>query len=452
MPKSLPRSLPKLLFTLLVLTIAACGQRTEPFQTTTRPIDASFASALPAGTTAYNNGSLADVFTILTHDMEWGASRPNLVRFEGPVRVAMIGEGSNRYQVFLAEFLRRLRTESRIDIAVSAPKDADLLVRFVPGQEFTGRTNAQCIVVNGHPTWSDLQNDTTEHGADAFEHNTTLEKASAIIPNTLEPYKIRECILEEVSQALGTANDLYALGSSIFNDDDGHTWPTRLDYLMLRVLYDPRLETGLDRSETTARARDVLDELNPEGIRTDAPRLPLIQQQTFLNWRNRLHRLIGKNGGTESERLKSAQKLVVDARKIAPYSGYHCEATILEAYVLLGLDDDRTLPRIANAKAICTRAHGVDDIRVAQLRLLKVRGLVKENRYREAVRASNGLAEIFLAYGKEEELLTTYAQRMVAHAKLDNLPERDRMLGKLQAWGAFSLGSDNSIIEELRGY
>ena len=446
------RSLLKLLFTFGMLALAACGQRNEPFQTTTRPIDASFASAIPAGTTAYNNANLADVFTVLTHDMEWGASRPNLVRFEGPVRVAMVGEGSNRYQVFLAEYLRRLRNESKIDIAVSSPKDANLLVRFVPGREFTGRTNAQCIVVNGHPSWAALREDSTEHGADAFERNKTLEKASAIIPNTIEPYKIRECILEEVSQALGTANDLYALGSSIFNDDDGHTWPTRLDYLMLRVLYDPRLETGLNRSDTTKRALEVLDDLNPEGIRTDAPRLPLIRQQTFLNWRNRLHRLIDNRELSEGERLKSAQKLLADAKKIAPYSGYHCEAAILESYILLGMEDERMLKRIANASDVCTRAHGAADIRVAQLRLLKVRALVKEDRYLEALRSSDGLAEIFLAYGKEEDLLTTYAQRMVAHAKLDNIPERDQMLGKLQAWGAFALGTDNSIIQELRGY
>ncbi|MEM7211293.1 MAG: DUF2927 domain-containing protein [Pseudomonadota bacterium] len=446
------RSLPRVLFTLAMLAVAACAPRSEPFKTTTRPIDASFASAIPAGTTAYSNDSLADVFTILTHDMEWGASRPNLVRFEGPVRVAMVGKGSNRYQVFLAEYLRRLRNEARIDVNVSAPKDANLLVRFVPGQEFSGRTNAQCIVVNGHPSWSALQEDAAAHGADAFERNKTLEKASAIIPNTIEPYKIRECILEEVSQALGTANDLYALGSSIFNDDDGHTWPTRLDYLMLRVLYDPRLETGLDRRETTARAREVLDDLNPDGERTDAPRLPLIRQQTFLNWRNRLHRLIGNRDLADSERLKSAEKLLSDARKIAPYSGYHCEAAILESYIVLGMESDRMLKQIANATDICTRVHGTDDIRVAQLRLLKVRALVKEDRYLEALHNSDGLAEIFLAYGKEEDLLTTYAQRMVAHAKLDNIPERDKMLGKLQAWGAFSLGADNSIIEELRGY
>ena len=441
----------RLLILLPALILSACAERTQPFQTTSRPIDATFASAVPAGKTDYANDSLADVFTILTHDMEWGASRPNLVRFEGKVRVAMVGEGSNRYQVFLAEFLRRLRKEAAIDIQVSAPKDADLLVRFVPGPDFTNRTNAQCIVVNGHPSWTALKADASAHGADAFERNKTLEKASAIIPNTLEPYKIRECILEEVSQALGTANDLYALGDTIFNDDDGHTWPTRLDYLMLRVLYDRRLETGLSRSQTKSRALEVLSDLNPAGNIADAPRLPMIQQQTFLNWRNRLHQLISDQDDLET-RLEGAEKLLVDAKKIAPYSGYHCEAAILESYIVLNLETPDMLKRIANARRVCTRVHGTDDIRIAQLRLLRVRALVKDGRYREALRDSEGLTETFLAYGKEEDLITAYAQRMVAHTKLDNIPERDKLLGKLRAWGAFSLGSDNSIIEELRAF
>ena len=447
----MPTRLLRLLILLPTLIVTACAERTEPFQTTTRPVDSTFASAVPAGKTDFANDSLAEVFTVLTHDMEWGASRPNLVRFEGKVQVAMIGEGSNRYQVFLAEFLRRIRKEAGIDIEVSAPKDADLLVRFVPGPDFTERTNAQCIVVNGHPSWSALKADSSEHGADAFERNKTLEKASAIIPNTLEPYKIRECILEEVSQALGTANDLYALGSTIFNDDDGHTWPTRLDYLMLRVLYDQRLETGLSRSQTKSRALEVLGDLNPAGNASDAPRLPAIQQQTFLNWRNRLHRLISDDGDLE-DRLEGAQKLLVDARKIAPYSGYHCEAAILESYLVLNLEEDNMLKRIANAHDVCSRVHGDDDIRIAQLRLLRVRALVKDGRYQDALRESEGLSDTFLAYGKEEDLLTTYAQRLVAHTKLENASERDKLLTKLRVWGAFSLGSDNSVIEELRSF
>ncbi len=220
---------------------------------------------------------------------------------------------------------------------------------------------------------------------------------------------------------------------------------------MLRVLYDQRLETGLSRSQTKSRALEVLGDLNPAGNASDAPRLPAIQQQTFLNWRNRLHRLISDDGDLE-DRLEGAQKLLVDARKIAPYSGYHCEAAILESYLVLNLEEDNMLKRIANARDVCSRVHGDDDIRIAQLRLLRVRALVKDGRYQDALRESEGLSDTFLAYGKEEDLLTTYAQRLVAHTKLENASERDKLLTKLRVWGAFSLGSDNSVIEELRSF
>jgi len=75
----------------LVLGVAACAGngRHEPYRTGSQPGWPKLGAALPAGTTAYSNRSLARLFTMLTHDLEWGANRPNLVRYEGPVRVTI---------------------------------------------------------------------------------------------------------------------------------------------------------------------------------------------------------------------------------------------------------------------------------------------------------------------------------------------------------------------------
>ena len=102
------------------------------------------------------------------------------------------------------------------------------------------------------------------------------------IPNTLEPYLMRLCLIEEIAQALGPANDLYGAGMSIFNDDNVHVWPTALDYLMLRVLYQPEMRTGLSRAETRRRARQVLARLNPAG--NTAPALPTLRQKEMSDW------------------------------------------------------------------------------------------------------------------------------------------------------------------------
>ena len=437
---------------IVPLLATACAERTEPYSTTTRPVEARFGASLPAGTTAWSNKSLADVFTKLTHDLEWGSTQANLLRFEAPVRVAMIGDGSESYQLFLAEFLRIIRKEARIDIQQTSPDKANLLVRFVPGGEFRDLTYAQCIVVNDHPTWSEYKSDQAAYGADAFERNKTMEKASALIPRTLEPYKIRECILEEVSQALGTGNDLYGLRDTIFNDDDAHTWPTRLDYLMLRVLYDPRMKTGLNQRATTEHARIELDDINPEGRDVDAPPLPEVRQFVFLKWRNGLHRLLLSKDLSDLERSERAQDLIAQAQRTQPNSAYHCTAATTLAQIQVEQEDDEALQRIREARTICSTAHGADDIRNSQIRLLEVRALNDEKRYKDALKASDGLEQAFLAHGQEGSLIATYVQIMLAHAKLNDDDARDAFIDRLRDWGAFSLGTDHNIVERLRGF
>lgn len=437
---------------VILLVVSGCSDPAEPFETTVRPLDSRYASAVPAGRVDYANDSLAEVFTILTHDLEGGTSRPNLVRFEGPIRVAMTGAGSNRYQLFLAEYLRMLRNEANIDIAIAPPELANLLVRFVPNLDFVGSSNAQCIVVDGHPTWAELQQDTTADGLDPFGNIGTLEKATALIPGTLEPLKIRECILEELSQALGTANDLYALGDTIFNDDNAHTWPTRLDLLMLRVLYDPRLRTGLDRQETRTRARTILDEVNPAGTRDGAERLPKMLQQTFLNWRNRLHRMISVSDSSTIEQYETITGLLAAARQVAPNSGYHCHAAMLEADIILHLGPQSASPKIASARKVCIAAHGANDIRIARLDLMDARAHVTARRPLDALKIAEGLDAIFLAHGKEMDLLDTLGTLVLAHALTENPVERDRLITQMRAWAAYSLGVDNELVARLNSF
>ncbi|WP_170307804.1 DUF2927 domain-containing protein [Pseudoruegeria sp. M32A2M] len=59
------------------------------------------------------------------------------------------------------------------------------------------------------------------------------------------------CIHEELAQGLGLANDSPDARPSIFNDDEEFALLTTHDELLLRILYDRRLQAGMDA--TTAR-------------------------------------------------------------------------------------------------------------------------------------------------------------------------------------------------------
>lgn len=65
------------------------------------------------------------------------------------------------------------------------------------------------------------------------------------------------CLHEEIAQGLGLPNDSPMARPSIFNDDEEFALLTRMDELMLRILYNPALRPGM----TEAEARPIVTEL-----------------------------------------------------------------------------------------------------------------------------------------------------------------------------------------------
>lgn len=97
----------------------------------------------------------------------------------------------------------------------------------------------------------------------AITDNTgAYSKAFAIIRAEHPDILRKSCLHEEVAQALGLPNDSPTARPSIFNDDEEFAYLTRHDEYLLRMLYDPRLEIGMIRTEAAPRietlAQDVL--------------------------------------------------------------------------------------------------------------------------------------------------------------------------------------------------
>ena len=65
------------------------------------------------------------------------------------------------------------------------------------------------------------------------------------------------CIHEELAQGMGLANDSPGARPSIFNDDEEFALLTSHDELLLKMLYDPRLRTGMAPSVAAPIARQI---------------------------------------------------------------------------------------------------------------------------------------------------------------------------------------------------
>jgi len=92
--------------------------------------------------------------------------------------------------------------------------------------------------------------------SDSYNHAIALIRAEH--PDILR----RACIHEELAQGLGLGNDSPAARPSIFNDDDEFAYLTTHDEMLLKLLYDPRLKTGMSAEE----ARPILRILGREAM------------------------------------------------------------------------------------------------------------------------------------------------------------------------------------------
>ena len=93
--------------------------------------------------------------------------------------------------------------------------------------------------------------------------SASYSKAIALIRAEHPPLLRTSCIHEELAQGLGLANDSPQARPSIFNDDEEYGLRTTHDELLLQMLYDNRLKTGMTPAEAAPIARIIARELLP---------------------------------------------------------------------------------------------------------------------------------------------------------------------------------------------
>jgi hypothetical protein len=395
-------------------------------------------AALPAGHTAYDNASLARLFASLTHEVEWGAWRRHLLRYEVPIVVALEGQGVRGHLSFVDQFLGQLARNGGVEIA-SGAGPANLHIRLVDGPRFERLLpGAVCIVAQGDVSWDAFAADPQHYGAGTLLAAERIEQMTIFIPGNAPPYLVRNCLMEEVPQALGLANDLYGLGSSIFNDDAAHLWPTKLDYLMLRVLYTPEMVTGLDRQETEHRALAVLDRINPAG--RAAPPLPLLRQRSLGDWPVLIQKVFSRRT-SERERREYVEAALVIVEAHAPRSAQHCHTLITAGRVLARAEPERALALFGRAREVCDSAHGTSDIRHARIELDSACALLRLGRYQEVDVIAESIWPVLAAHGQDERLAALYTMQSEALAETAPGSPRALAVSQLAAqWNAYAVG------------
>ncbi|WP_111430778.1 DUF2927 domain-containing protein [Rhodobacteraceae bacterium DSL-40] len=258
---------------------------------------------------ARSNADLAEDFLDLTFALESGETLKGMLRYERPVRVYMQSPALQGYRHDLDALLARLRTEAGIDIAeTGSAAQAQIVIEAVPESQIARFfPDAACFIVPGVTNWRDFLRQRPE-ARTRWSTQKTLTHAVIFLPPDTTPQDVRDCLNEEITQALGPANDLYRLPDSIWNDDNFHSSATSFDMLILRTLYQPEFRSGMTRAEAAAEVQQVLDRVNPQGRGLPSQK----RAPESRAWAGEIETALSQQASRE-ERLRSA----VSATRIA---------------------------------------------------------------------------------------------------------------------------------------
>ncbi len=275
------------------LSACAPGPTEQPSRATVMTSDlppmrlfAAHAGAAPSR----SNDEIAQDFLDLSFRMESGRSIPIMTRFEGPISVRVAGDVPASLVPDLRALLTRLNTEAGIDIFLTGAPEAAVTIEAIPRAELVGAVpRAACFVVPRVSSWAEFRAARHTPMVD-WSTLTRRDRAVIFVPSDVAPQEIRDCLHEELAQAIGPLNDLYRLPDSVFNDDNINAVLTGFDMLVLRLFYAPELANGMTRGDAAARLPALLARYNPAGQRIGDP-----MNDTSRDWIDAIETALSSN-------------------------------------------------------------------------------------------------------------------------------------------------------------
>ena len=299
----------RFLFLPVFLALGACATapafdvptRTSSGSQTALPAMRSFSTPRPEKP-ARSNRDIQRDFLDLAFSLESGRALPVFSRFEGPITVRVTGAPPPTLGRDLNKLIGRLRSEAGINIRRVTGSGANITIEAVSRAEIKKYLpKAACFVVPNISRLSSYRS-ARRQGATNWSQLRTRERLAIFLPNDVSPQEARDCLHEELAQAIGPLNDLYRLPDSVFNDDNVHTVLTGFDMLILRAYYAPELRSGMTRAQVAAQLPAILSRYNPSGNAIS----PVYPSETPRSWIRAIQSALGPGTG-DRQRLAAAR-------------------------------------------------------------------------------------------------------------------------------------------------
>ncbi len=219
--------------------------------------------------------ALFDEYQTVNGSYVAGESPSNLRRFDRPVRVRVVngdstGPADGQFNASaVAQYTARLARITGQDIRMAGLGErANMVVFFLSREEQPRMARQLGRYVSAPPREVEdaFANSPLDLLCAAFslssERTPDSYRSSVILVKSEHSTAQRNaCVQEEMAQALGLTNDSPAARPSIFNDDEEFAALTLHDELLLEILYDSRLHSGMRPEEVRRLLPAIIDDI-----------------------------------------------------------------------------------------------------------------------------------------------------------------------------------------------
>ncbi len=390
-----------------------------------------------------SNTQMVQDFLDLSFRMESGKELTRMTRFEGPITVNVAGPVSELLLRDLDGLLVRLRSEAAIDIRYAPGTAANITVEAVPQAALQRAVpRAACFVVPRISSWAEFLRSRNSAQVDW----TTLdvrEKAVIFVPADAPAQEIRDCLHEELAQALGPLNDIYRLPDSVFNDDNIHAVLTGFDMLMLRTYYAPELANGMSKTEVAQRLLALIARFNPGGSQKPFRQI----SPTTRDWITAMETALSGNVTPDRRRASAAQAISIsrtmgwqDVREGFAYYAY--------GRLEVNNDSDKAARAFAAADALY-RQNTETGIHAAHISVQLAAFALSKGQASEVMR----LADQALPIAEDHQNAALMATLMMFKAEaldmLGNSQAAERVRLDSLGWARYGFGSEANVAARL---
>lgn len=246
---------PVRLFPLVLAGIAALTLAVAPGK----------AAAKPFSEQELINGFVQTVFGEERPNARRSAASRQIKKFTGPVSYHIVSTASVDRRQTLRRFMASLSAAIENLTLIETPEIANAqMVIFL-----TDRADYRAVIRN--TVWEGVDTAFLEENACSAvlaARSTGIENANIYLVADESFLALSHCMVEEVAQSLGPANDSAELPNSIFNDQSKLNVFGIFDWFILSMLYHPAVQPGM----TEADVRPIL----PAVIADVSRRLPSV--------------------------------------------------------------------------------------------------------------------------------------------------------------------------------